>query len=200
MRHRLTRRLAVFGFAAAMLLAGAKAHAEPNDLPASADLGQFYPKQADLPDGWSLTSQEALAAPSPDSTTPAGCSLAHFFPPGSARTVAGPGNSTLVVRLLVGRDGLHTVRSWAEKCASFTMLGGGGTTGKNWMSVQTADAPASGALAYRVTGQGPYAPAELLLAGSVRGALVLVAQLDPADDAAADVYRAVAAKINDWRG
>ena len=207
MGNKRLRCLAALAFASAMPATGAQAVAAPGDVPPDTDGGQFYPKQADLPDGWSLTDQAALAAPSADTTTPAGCSPASFFPPGSARIVAGPGNSTLVVRLLVGydhypTDPVHTVRSWAERCASFTMLGGGGTTGKNWMSVQAAEAPAADTLAYRVTGQGPFVPPDLVLAGSVRGALVIVGQLDSGDGdtTAADVYRTIAAKINAWRG
>ncbi|MGL6236258.1 MAG: tat pathway signal sequence [Segniliparus sp.] len=186
--------------ASAALAAGPQAAAAPDDLPANADLGQFYPSQTDLPDGWSLGSQNAQAVPSADSTTPAGCAFLGLFPATGSRTAEGPGRSFLRVHVLHDAGALRTVLSWREKCASFTMLGGGGTTGKNWMSVESAEPPDSNSVVYRITGQGPFVPPELEVAGSVRGVLVLVSQSGPADDGlAADVYRATAAKINEWR-
>lgn len=185
---------------AAALATGTQAVADPADLPAGTDLGQFYPDQSELPPGWSLDGQSPRALPSTASTTPPGCSLAGFFPAASSRAASGPDGSDLRVRLFPGSDGVGTIRSWAKKCESFTAPGSGGTTGKNWMSVQPAEAPVADALAYRVTGQGPFVAPELALVGSVRGVLVLVSQSGPTEDAAAEVYRATTAKITSWRG
>jgi hypothetical protein len=195
------------GFAAGLALFAATPGALPpaaaaqGDLPLNADLGQFYPDQNDMPGSWPRTEADQPTPPSARSTVPPGCSFHALFPAEGGRQAVLPSGSVLRVQLLRSDNGVQTVRSWAGRCASFTALGGGGTTGKNWLRVAPADAPSADAVGYRVSGQSPFVPDELELAGTVRGALILVSQADPADgDAAADVYRAIAAKINDWRG
>ncbi|ADG98644.1 hypothetical protein Srot_2192 [Segniliparus rotundus DSM 44985] len=207
MRARMPQGFAAgLALAAAMLATVPPAAAAQGDLASDTNLDQFYPGQDDGPDGWSLAESDHTAPPSARSTTPPGCSFQTLFPAEGSRRAVLPSGSVLSVQLLrAQKDGaqrdVRTVQSWAERCASFTALGGGGTTGKNWLRVEPADAPSAKAVSYLVSAQSPFVPDELELAGTVRGALILVSQTDPGDDdSAADVYRAIAAKINDWRG